>query len=153
MRLKFFFVTSAIVFVMIVVFCSSIIISTRIRNNSEAQGSLARIVNMFENFTGDSGENVRLQINDLRSFAVILDENNEIIRKPNVTYYTDEQIETYIERILNGNAPSYFLISQRDIETGKLIAWVDRSIEAKEFSNLVLTVSLLVLAVLLSCLF
>jgi len=97
---------------------------------------------MFENFTEDSGEGVRLQMNDLRSFAVILDSNNDIIRKPNVTYYTDQEIKTYIAQIINGKAPRYFIVSQKDIESGKLIAWVDRSIETKEFNSLTLTVCL-----------
>jgi len=97
---------------------------------------------MFENFTEDSGEGVKLQMNDVRSFAVILDSDNDIIRKPTVTYYTEQEIETYIAQILNGKTPKHFLVSQKNIGSGKLIAWVDRSIEAKEFNSLTLTVCL-----------
>jgi len=142
MRLKFFFVTSAIVVAMIIIFCGSIIISTKVRNNNEAQNSLDRVVGMFENFTGESGETVRLQMNDVRSFAIILDSDNKIIRKPNVSYYTDQEVDSYVEQILAGSIPKYFLVAQKSIESGKLIAWVDRSIEVKEFNSLTLTVCL-----------
>jgi signal transduction histidine kinase len=144
MRLKFFFVTSAIVVVMIIIFCGTIIITTKVRNNNEAQNSLDRIVNMFENFSGEAGENVRLQMNDVRSFAVILDlqDPNIFVRKPEVSYYTDDEIKAYIKQIRDGKIPKYFLVETRTLPIGELIAWVDRTTEIKDFNSMTLTVCL-----------
>jgi len=144
MRLKFFTVTSAIVVAMILIFCGTIIITTKIRNNSEAKSSLNRIIGMFEVIPDETGETVKLQMNDIRSFAVILDSDNNIIKKPNVSYYTEQEVDNYITEILNGNTPTHFLITKKSLPSGEiLVAWIDRSVEIKELNSLTLTVSLI----------
>ena len=145
-RLKFFVVMSAVVVLMIALLCGTILVSTKVRDNSEARNSLERTISIFGSAPEEGSGPIILQIRDFRdllSFVVMLDFDNNIIKQPNATYYTEQEVNDYVARILNNDIPKHFLVIQKNLTDGKLIAWVDRSFEAENFNSLVLIVLLI----------
>jgi signal transduction histidine kinase len=136
MRLEFFAVTSAIVFAMIMAFCATILISTRLKDEANANQELERIINDFGspmNFPRG---------NDARTFAVRLDNSGRIIGYTDTRFYTQDEMKDYIARILQGQTPADLKVLTKATQDGKIIAAMDIGIENAAFERLTLTVVL-----------
>jgi signal transduction histidine kinase len=132
MRLKFFFVTATIVFVMISVFCGAILISTRIRNTSMANDILERTAKSLDRPDGNFNFQLRL---DMRVFAVRTDSNNAIVFYYLSRNYTEEEMQTII-----ANHPNNYKFFEHQTANGKIIVGMDTSIDDEAFNQLTLTV-------------
>lgn len=152
-RLKFFAVTSGISVLIIIIFCGTIIITTRLRDLADARKVLDGIVWAFENrlpameipddiLPKEKQDETRIKINDFRTFVIKIDYSGMIDKSslPKTSYFTEEEIENYVERILGNNKLSGFLVVQKDSLGGKIIAAMDISIENEAFNRLLLMV-------------
>ncbi|MCL2631048.1 MAG: HAMP domain-containing histidine kinase [Firmicutes bacterium] len=145
MRLKFFAVTSVIVFAIVAIFCGAILISTRVRDKNEAEKSLNRMVTAFERVDESNPPNsVRLQMNDLRSFMVMLDSYNKPLPPEQVSsFFTKEEMVEYATQILENGGLKGFYYKIAETPRGKIMVAIDMTIENEAFSRLTLTVVLL----------
>lgn len=152
-RLKFFAVTSGISTLIILIFCGTILMTTRLKDIADARKVLDGIVWAFENrspaveipedkLPKENQDGIRIQINDFRTFVVKVANSGKIDGNsfPKTSYFTEEEIEYYVEQILSNNKLSGFLVVQKNSSDGKIIAVMDLSIENDAFNRLMLMI-------------
>lgn len=159
-RIKFFGVTSGIVAAMIILFCGLILGTTRMRDMAGARDILDRVMNTFENRLLNDGEEfpggnelpgppeglnpdgTRRQISDWRTFVVKVNESGTVIVEPTTTNFTLEEIQGYVNKIREKGELKDFIIKQKNIEGGKIIAAIDVSEQNAAYGKLMLIVLL-----------
>ena len=157
-RLKFFTVMAAIIIVIVMVFCASILISTHSRNNNTANITLEKMVSSFKSDRFDElpdnppdkpsdGRIPGDRFNDMRGFTVKLNSDFEIAEvRHNSDVFTETEITEYVAQIretgkLDGKIDSLkFMI--KDTQEGKILAGIDTSMENSMYKELLTTVLL-----------
>lgn len=144
-RIKFFAVMSAIIIIIISVFCVCILLPTYTRNVAAAKSVLENMVINFDVkppsvIPGISDENRPDRFNDIRGFSVKLDAGFEIIAiKSNDNLYTEDVIREYVASVKESGSTSgrigdleYLL---RDTQGGIILAFLDVGIENSMFNQ------------------
>jgi len=144
-RIKFVIVTMAIIVVILLGFCSAIIISIYNNNHMGTEQILRRMAQDFERFPMRPESPSGGRFNEVRSFMASIDENSEIIKaKFSESFYTEDDIKQYVTAIKSKGSDSGTIGSIRYLVTtsadGRIIVGIDNSLETSLFNELAFTV-------------
>lgn len=143
-RLQFFAVMAAIVFIIIALFCLGILFFTNSRNTESINNALDKMVSDF--YTSKPITSFSDRLNNLRGFTVRMTLSYEIFEIRSNYYFTEEEIRTYIDQVkyIVKNNGTIDTLEYRIITFEREIIFVglDTSIEKEMFNQLLTTVLL-----------
>ncbi|MDR1093079.1 MAG: HAMP domain-containing histidine kinase [Clostridiales bacterium] len=139
-RLKFFFVTAAIVVVMVSAFCAAVLVNAAAGDAARARLALEKAIREYE--MPHAGQGRPGTFNDARIFAVKLDGSGAVVGVKSAGFYSEPDILAHIAAITADGAASgkigdlRFLIADADADGGRILAAIDTGIENESFRRL-----------------